>query len=112
MPYVTFDDNFADHAKVAGLTDAAFRLHVAGILYCARQMSDGLIPAEEVKRLVRKPRQTSIDELLDRGLWVSILDGAYAIHDYLDWNDSRETILKRRAIATERKRRSRLRGES
>lgn len=105
MPYATFDDNFADHPKVAGLSDAAFRLHVAGILYCSRQMSDGLIPAAEVPRLVRRPRRPAIDELLDRGLWVSILDGAYAIHDYLDWNDSREKILKRRAAAAERKRR-------
>lgn len=96
MPYATFDDKFADHPKVAGLSDAAFRLHVSGILYCARHLTDGLMPADEVPRLVRKFRPASLKELLDRGVWRDVLGGAYAIHDYLDWNLSREAVLKRR----------------
>jgi len=105
MPYATFDDNFADHPKVAGLSDTAFRLHVAGILYCNRYLTDGLIAADEVPRLVRRYKRTSLVELVERGIWTSVLDGAYAIHDYLDWNDSRAQVEKRRADAAERKRR-------
>jgi hypothetical protein len=105
MPYATLDDNFPDHPKVAGLTDAAFRLHVAGILYCSRHLTDGLIAADEVPRLVRRYRKTALDELVERGMWIDIIGGAYSVHDYLEWNDSRETVEKRRAAVAERKRR-------
>ena len=99
MPYANLDDNFADHPKIAGLSDAAFRLHVAGICYSARHLTDGLLAADEAPRLVRRFRKAALNELLDRGLWDRVLDGAYAIHDYLDWNPSRATVEKRREDA-------------
>lgn len=100
MAYATFDDSFADHPKNAGLTDHAFRIHVAGILHCARHLTDGLIPADDIPRLVRRFRKAGLEELVDRGLWAPVAGGyAYAIHDYLDWNLSREEVLKRRAVA-------------
>jgi hypothetical protein len=104
MAFAQFDDNFADHPKVAGLTDPAFRLHVAGILYCGRHLTDGLIAADEVPRLVRNYRRPALAELVDRALWITVLDGAYSIHDYLDWNESREKVLKRREAEAARKR--------
>lgn len=100
MAYASFDDQFADHPKIAALTDSAFRLHTAGILYCARHLTDGLIPADEVPRLVRRYRKASLDELTDRALWVAAGAGqAYTIHDYLDWNLSRHQVEKRRIVA-------------
>jgi hypothetical protein len=100
MPYATFDDSFCDHPKIAGLTDSAFRLHTAGILYCARHLTDGLIPADEVPRLVRRYRKASLVDLTDRALWVPAGGGqAYTIHDYLDWNLSRGQVEKRRLVA-------------
>lgn len=96
MSYVNLDDNFADHPKNAALSDAAFRLHVAGICYSQRHLTDGLIAADEAPRLVRRFKRPALTELLERGIWVLVLDGAYSIHDYLDWNDSREQVEKRR----------------
>ncbi len=104
MTWVTFDDGFPDHRKVAGLSDAAFRLHVAGICHCARHLTDGLIDAEEVPRLVRRYRRGALSELVDRGLWVAVGDrAAYAIHDFLDWNLSRDRVIRRREAAARRK---------
>lgn len=40
MSWFHLDDNFPDHRKVAGLSDAAFRLHVAGLAYCSRGLTD------------------------------------------------------------------------
>ena len=99
MPFANFDDNFADHPKNAGLSDAAFRLHVAGICYAARHLTDGLIAADEAPRLVRRFRKQALSELVERGLWVPVLDGAYSIHDYLDWNASRAEVHERRENA-------------
>jgi hypothetical protein len=97
VAYATLDDNMADHPKVFGLTDAAFRLHVSGIIYCARQRTDGVVPAEKVKVLVPKYRPAALQELVTRGMWVPILGGgAYNIHDYLQWNLSRAQIEARR----------------
>jgi hypothetical protein len=100
MAYATFDDMFPDHPKVAPLSDQAFRLHVAGICYCSRHLTDGLVAADDVPRLVRRFRKAALDELVDRMLWAPAGGGlAYSIHDYLDWNLSREKVEERRRVA-------------
>ena len=103
MAWVKFDDGYADHRKVAGLSDGAFRLHTAGILHCGRHLTDGFVEAAEVPRLVRVYRKRALLELVDRGLWIPQADLGYVIHDYLQWNDTAEKVLKRRADAAKRK---------
>ncbi len=102
MSWFHLDDNFPDHRKVAGLSDAAFRLHVAGLAYCSRGLTDGIIPADDVPRLVRRYKPSARTELVDGGLWVESL-GHYLIHDYLDWNDSRERVMEKRQKAAKRR---------
>lgn len=103
MPYANIDDNFADHPKVVGISDAAFRLHVAGILYCRRHQTDGLIEADEVPRLVRRFKKSAVPELVEANLWHERFDGkVYEIHDFLDWNESRNQVEKRRADKAKR----------
>lgn len=102
MAWFKIDDQFPDHRKVASLSDAAFRVHVAGIAYCARGLTDGVVQAEDVPRLVRRYRKTALQELVECGLWVPTL-GNYMIHDYLDWNDSRERVHKKQASAADRR---------
>lgn len=103
MPHARFDDGFTDHPKVRGLSDAAFRLHVAGIVHCSRYLTDGVVFAENVPDLVRRYKAASLAELVDKGLWlVQIPDVSYEIHDYLDWNDSREVIEARRKAKADR----------
>lgn len=105
MPWVNLDDQFPDHPKVAGLSDAAFRLHVAGICYSNRHLSDGLVPGDEVPRLVRRYKRTALQELVERMLWHPVMGGeAYSIHDFLDWNDSRKKVEKRKNDKAERMR--------
>lgn len=90
MAYAKFDDIFAEHPKVAVLSDAAFRTHVRGILYSNRVLSDGFVPRSVARELGR-----AVKELVNRGLWEEVQDG-YAIHDFLDWNDSAQTIRSKR----------------
>ena len=87
MPYLNLDDNFADHPKVDALSDGAFRLHVAGLVYCARHTTDGVIPAHRVARLTRTYKPQHLTELLRCAMWLKHPEG-YEVHDYLDWNKS------------------------
>lgn len=91
MPWANFDDCYPDHPKVIGLSDAAFRLHTSGVIYCARYKTDGFIPKPQVSKLVPAFRNATLNELTRADLWVT--DGAgYYIHDYLEWNRSRAEI--------------------
>lgn len=102
MVWVKLDDAFVDHPKVVRLSDAAFRAHVRGLSYCARLLTDGLIPADVA------PKKPVLRELTDESppgpLWER--DGQnYRIHDYLKFQPSREDVMRERAAAQERKER-------
>lgn len=86
-----------EHPKIVKLSDGAFRLHLSGIGYCNRYLTDGIIHADLVSRLIPKFRRAYLDELLGNTngsaspLWLQHAD-AYEIRDYLDWNSSRAEI--------------------
>lgn len=93
VPWATFDDGFGDHPKNKGLSDAAFRLHTCGILFCNRYLTDGLIKAEEVPDLVRRYRPAALQELVDKGHWLHHEElYLYEIHDFLQWNRSKAEV--------------------
>lgn len=91
MPWANFDDQYAEHPKNWELSDAGFRLHTAAILYSNRHRTDGDIPASKVRTLVPKYRPAALTELLAEGHWIDMGD-FYTIHDFLDWNRSREEV--------------------
>lgn len=101
MPWANLDDQFPKHPKVLPLSDAAFRLHVAGICYCAQYLTNGLIDEDAVPLLVPRYKPRTLADLTDRGLWLPHPDG-YEIRDYLQWNRSREQVEAER----ERKRKA------
>ncbi len=101
MAYLNLDDNFADHPKVDRLSHGAFRLHVAGMCYAAKHLTDGRIPHDRVPRLITGYRPGMLTELLAGNLWTDVVD-EYQIHDYLDWNKSRAWWLEKRERDTKR----------
>lgn len=115
MAWARLDDGFADHPKVAALSDRAFRLHVAALCQSARLALDGLIDAGDVPRLVRGYRRSALTELVEAGLWhepghrcehcAQPAKGALILHDFLAYNPSKEQRERERAEALERKRR-------
>jgi hypothetical protein len=113
MPYVNLDDNYTEHIKIDSLSDAAFRLHTSGIVYAAKQLTDGKVPESRPTRLVPTFRAVALRELVDAGLWHPVGEGcgsktcpageidAYQIHDFLQWENKRlrdaERLAKWRA---------------
>lgn len=102
MPWVRFDDQFPLHRKVKGLSDAAFRLHAEAIFWCARNLTDGFVPTEDISDVAsaRRPHK-SIPELVRRDMWASNGDG-WQIHDYLDFQPSKMKVEHERKAKAER----------
>jgi len=116
MPWVRFDDHFPANRKVDGLSDTAFRLHVSAIFWCARNLTDGVVPEgdlELVTARVRAPARFAT-QLVERGLWheaghacgssncpVPGPDG-WVIHDYLEYQPGKDAVTRQRKAKAER----------
>lgn len=107
MTWVKLDDRFPSHRKIALLSDRAFRLHVSAICWCAENLTDGRISERELT-FVAKVRglKATAKELEGAGVWDRV-DGGWAIHDYLDYNPSREQVHAERKKNAERQERFR-----
>jgi hypothetical protein len=115
MSWVRVDDGFCQHPKVQGCSDRAFRLHVAGICYCARNLTDGFIAAGAVRMIaatanIHSPSKV-VAQLVDLALWHRI-EGGWEINGYLDYNPSAEQVKEERRKAAERMRNLRSSGGS
>src|SRR5437016_5465937 len=109
MGWVKIDDQFARHPKVLKIGPLAGWLHVCALTYCSQYLTDGFVPKEAVNALADFSTLAAqfgstaegtigtdfVPELVRHGLWREV-DGGYLIHDYLEYNPSREDILKRR----------------
>ena len=115
MPYLNSDDEFPEHPKVDALSDGAFRLHVSGMHYCAKHLTDGTIPAGRVDRLKPGYKPAQLKELLKGKLWhlggqgcgtehcPTGGPGEYVVHDYLQWNKPAAWWEARRKAEADRK---------
>lgn len=108
MAWAKIDDQFPEHEKVSGLSDRAFRLHVAALCYCARNLTDGALTAKAVKVVAAVIDMTRparyVTELVNAGLWVCDGDD-HRIHDYAEFNPTADEVREQRRQATERQRR-------
>lgn len=86
--YIRVHDGLDEHAKVAGLSDAAFRLLIESWCFCSRNLTDGRVAHALWKRRgTAKARR----ELIDAGL-VDEHDGHVEMHDYLEHQRSAEEV--------------------
>jgi hypothetical protein len=100
--WARIDDALPDHPKIARAGPLAAWLYVAGLCYSARFLTDGLIPASQVRRLADVDNAVKLAaKLVEVGLWENADDG-YLIHDYGSYNPTRERALADKARAKER----------
>ncbi len=107
MPWAKFDDRYPWHRKVRPLSDAAFRLDVSAICWCAENLTDGVIEPEHLALVsdVKRPQKVAA-ELVRTGRWhaadhdceacPTVAPGAHVIHDYLHFNPTREKVERDR----------------
>jgi len=106
MSHARFQIGFPKHRKIFALSDAAFRLWVSAIDHARDQGTDGRIDDLDLEIIPRCPpkgrkRTATIGELVSSGLWDHNGDH-WAIHDFLDWQDSAEETTQKRRAAAER----------
>ncbi|MFG3170616.1 hypothetical protein [Streptomyces sp. NPDC048200] len=109
MPWVKLDDRFPSHRKVALLSDRAFRLHVSAICWSSENLTDGRISERELPLVAHiRGLKATAKQLEDAGVW-DRSDNGWVIHDFLDYNPSREQVLAERKKNAERQERFRQR---
>lgn len=104
MPWGRLDDSLYDHPKL-DLIPAEDRLAAVGlwartISWCNRFLTDGAVPRNRIERL--DGTLDLADQLVTAGLFDATATG-YIVHDFLEFNDSRVDVEKRRKSDAERK---------
>lgn len=114
MPYLNLDDNYPDHPKVEALTDAAYRLHGAAMFYTARFRLDGYLTTAQLRARRNWSNKTEGELVEERLLHrpgdlceskkCPADDGRrFRLHDFFQWNKSREWWDEEREKAAKRK---------
>ena len=99
MTWVRIHDHATRHPKILALSHAAFRLWVAILSYCQEHLTDGFVPHSALKSFGFRVSRVTVSELLrpappfKEPLLIEVEDG-YEVHDFHDWNDSREEIKR------------------
>lgn len=101
MSWAKLDDGFFDNPKVMELSWGARGVWVTSLSWCARKLTDGRI-STKATRLLEFP-QEFIRELVATGLWEPANDGnGWVLHDYLEYNMTREKVLALREAGKQR----------
>jgi hypothetical protein len=99
MVWVRIDEDFAQHPKLVSAGPNAMALQVAALCYANRNLTDGFLPRAAVHGLIPSDVDSDAAEttkrLIAHGIWEEV-EGGYAIHDYLDYQPSREQVRRQR----------------
>lgn len=96
MPWVKLDDSFFSHPKVVNAGTEAIGLYVLGLTYSSHHLTDGHVPGAWVRQAVGSKEKRLTAALVEHGLWAENGTG-WLIHDYLEYQPSREQAEAQRA---------------
>ena len=107
MVWARIDDGYFTHHKTAALSKDAKLLDLAGITFSARELRDGKLTDRDVRIVAAEvdvvDLSATLDELRLARRWVRF-DGGWEIHDYLEYNPSREQVIAEKAGSAKRMR--------
>ena len=95
MTWGKLDDGMAFHPKIVAAGNAAVGAWARMISWCSQPLTDGRVPA--ARALVISNGGPAVIETLVAARLLDETEGGYAVHDYLDYNPSREQVLAERA---------------
>lgn len=117
MPWVRIDEEFPHHPKVAPVGPLGIAMQVAALCYCNRYLTDGFVPAAMAPMLLPLEGigrqngagqyelvswQEIVQGLVRTGLWEPV-EGGWRIHDFHDYQPTREDVEARRVADHENK---------
>jgi len=113
MAWVRIDDSYGRNPKILSAGPLCRDLYILALCWCNNQLSDGYIPASILYTL--SPGLRAADKvagrLVELGLWHKV-DGGYYIHDYTEYQPTKEQVMAQRRASAARQERSRSRRES
>jgi hypothetical protein len=95
VTWIKLDDGYAEHEKLLEAGPHALALDIRGMCYCARRLTDGLVPSGAIPALMVDLDPGALEALLRVGRWEEA-KGGYQIHDYLVYNPSKAEVLAER----------------
>lgn len=121
MAWVRLDDRFDENPKLQLVGPVGLACWVCGLAYCNRNLTDGFIPWGVARKLVsvqflgpgsgrvwetnltsgvgglggQETVSETLGMLVSAGLWDEC-DGGYKVHDYHEYQPSRERVLRER----------------
>ena len=101
MPWFRLEDSFDSHPKVMAAGNEPVGLFVRCGTYAARHLTDGFVP----KSVVLLYGSPALAETLVRVKLWHRARGGWTIHDYLDYNPSREAVENDRKGKADRQKR-------
>lgn len=106
VTWVKLSDTFAEDPRLEEAGPEALAVHVAGLCYCARQLTNGRIPLRAAHRLWSVDDvEAALSALVRVGLWRRLPDGAFEVADYLENQPSADTVRQQQALKRERQQR-------
>jgi hypothetical protein len=111
MPWVKLDDTFYDNPTNRSLGPAGRDLFVAGLAYCAKGLTDGVIPKGDLQLVLAQAqaKRSLVDRLIGAGRWSDEGDH-FLVSEYLTYQPSKAKVLADREHEREKKRRQRQAG--
>jgi len=116
MTWVRLDEQFAQHPKTLQAGPLGLAMQVAALCYCNLYLTDGYVPAATAATLLRFDNIDVLDEngqatrmswqhvvgaLVDAGLWITV-PGGWEIHDFNQYQPTREQVLADREASRQR----------
>jgi hypothetical protein len=114
VPWVRIDEEFPQHPKVVQVGPLGVALQVAGLCYANKHLTDGFVPhgavrmlldfnglgediGEKVEHWCEVGAFNVAERLVEAGLWDEV-EGGYRIHDYHDYQPTRDQVEADQAV--------------
>ena len=108
MDWARIDTRYLQNPKIRGVGQSGALLQLAGILYCTDELTDGFIPEGSIPVLAAwamlRSATRTIQTLIASGLWEEC-EGGYQVHDFLEYQPSKEAALSKKVARAEAGRR-------
>lgn len=93
--FARLDLNYFDHPKIAALSSEAILAHLEMIVYSRKYMTDGVVPMRIAMRFASDVlRELAENDPECPSITISD-DGSIVIHDYAEWQETRDEIERR-----------------
>ncbi|MDK8345456.1 hypothetical protein QP868_02140 [Brevibacterium sp. UMB1308A] len=93
--------DYADHPKIVGLSDAAFRAHVELILYSRKYLTDGVIGKQIAKRLLPHVLKELLNNDDEAPSLIALDNGDYLLHGFCDMQETKAEVEAKRLVRAE-----------